>query len=486
MSGPLERVLRNAAWLFGGQVLGAPLSLVVNAVMSRSLGAAAFGELYLCSTLAGFGFLLVDFGQSTVLAGEIAKQRERANELLASAFAWRGAAAVLVSLSSVVGAYAFGFSPPLLAVLCLVLAAFSANSLAGVGQDGIRGLERTDFAAISGVALQLLSVAVTIPILLGGGSLRTMLAAQLACALLGVVVVLIAVARFGLRPRGLNPRSTRLLLSKGWPLVVFSLVLALQPNIDALFLQRYGSEAALGWHAAARKLIGVLAAPANTLIVAMYPTLSRLYVEDRDAYARLGANALGSATLIAVPAALGCFLFPELGISIFSKSSFAPAEDNLRILAGYLALLYFSMPLSSCLVAADKQRQWSLVQLACVVVSALGDGPLVRWFQAQRGNGGLGVCLTSLISEALMVCGGLYLIPRGIVTREWLARIARALVAGAAMWLSARALRGFNAWLVAPIASVAYVVCLIAIGGTDAAQRAAVLQRVRRLVPQLR
>jgi O-antigen/teichoic acid export membrane protein len=224
----------------------------------------------------------------------------------------------------------------------------------------------------------------------------------------------------------------------------------------------------------------VLIYPANALIVALYPTLYRLHAEDRAAYNRLTRNALSNTTLLVVPIALGCFLFPELGVRLFNRDSFGPAEDNLRILSLLILLCYFSMPISSSLVAAGRQRPWAAVQLLCVAVSLVADPLLVPWFQARRGNGGLGVCVSAVLSEVIMVSVGVAMLPSGILDRALGRRLLLAAGAGGAMWLVARLLAGITPWLTAPLSVLGYALCLFASGAIGPSQMRAARAFVRR------
>ena len=475
---PERRVLKNAALLIAAQVVTTPVSVFVNALMARRLGPAEFGHLYLALTFASFGFLLVDWGQSTVLSGEVARDRRRAGELLGSALLWRAGASALVYLAVALAAQLLGYSAGLNQVLALVFLGFCFGALSGACQDTIRGFERTDIAAATAVAWQLLNALVTVPILLLGGGLRAVLLAQAGCALLGVFVISLALRPLGIWPLKLRRETSRALVMKGTPFVLFGLALVLQPNVDAIFLSKLASASVIGWHAAARKLVGVLIYPANALIVALYPTLYRLHAEDPPAYRRLTRNALTNTTVLVVPIALGCFLYPELGVRLFNRDSFGPAEDNLRILSLLILLCYFSMPISSSLVAAGRQRPWAAIQLLCVVVSLVADPILVPWFQARTGNGGLGVCVSAVLSEVLMVGAGIAMLPRGIIDRALGRRLLLAACAGAAMWLVARLLGGITPWLAAPLSALGYGVCLWAIGGLESSQ----IQAVRGLV----
>ncbi len=184
------------------------------------------------------------------------------------------------------------------------------------------------------------------------------------------------------------------------------------------------------WHAAARKLIGILVYPAAALGVAAYPTLCRLYTDNLAAFRKTAADSMHLVTIVVVPVALGCALFPQIGIEIFSATAYGPAQNNLRILALFLLLVYFSVIMGTCITSSGRQVPWTIVQFASVVISAACDPPLIIWFQAHTGNGGLGVCVATVGSEVLMLAGGLYLLPKGILGRAMLRDFGKALLAG--------------------------------------------------------
>ena len=54
--------------------------------------------------------------------------------------------------------------------------------------------------------------------------------------------------------------------------------------------------------------------PVTALIGALYPTLCRLWVEDRQEYNATAQGALRAAFVLTVPVAVGCIMFAELGV----------------------------------------------------------------------------------------------------------------------------------------------------------------------------
>jgi O-antigen/teichoic acid export membrane protein len=315
-----------------------------------------------------------------------------------------------------------------------------------------------------------------VPTLLLGGRLQATLAAQAAAAGLGLAALALALRPLGISGLSVRRAALRQLAGEGSPFLLLGVVLALQTNVDAVMLSRLAPAEAMGWQAAALKLVGVLIFPANALISSLYPTLSRLFVEDRAAYAKTARSGLRGSLFLAVPVALGCAVFPDIGTSLFDRSAFGPAEANLRLLSVYLLLMYVTMTLGCCLSAAGRQRPWAAGQLACVAVSLAIDPLLIPWFQARMGNGGLGVCATLLLSEVLMLALAVALVPRDLLDLALLRSLARAVAAGGGMLAVAHLARGLPVLVAAGLAVAGYAVGLWSVAGEDRAQ----LHRLRK------
>jgi O-antigen/teichoic acid export membrane protein len=253
----------------------------------------------------------------------------------------------------------------------------------------------------------------------------------------------------------------------GAPFVLFALAMTLQPLIDAAYLSKLGSVESIGWYAVARRLVGLLLFPANALIGALYPTLCRLWAEDGDEFVRVARGSIHSVALLVMPMALACGLYPDVGVAIFSKKAFGPAADDLRVLAFFLFLVYFTMPIGTCVLAAAKQRAWSIVQSLCVVVSLVLDPLVTPWFQRRLNNGGLGPCVAAVVSEVIVVICGLWLLPRGVFDAKLRRTLLFAILSGGAMALTARLLASINPFIAAPISFLAYAGGLWAAGEID-------------------
>jgi O-antigen/teichoic acid export membrane protein len=330
------------------------------------------------------------------------------------------------------------------------------------------------------VGQQLLAVVLVFIVLTLGGKLRAALLAQCGAAAIMLLAILPSLRSVGVGMLSVRWAAIKTLFADGTPFVVFGIALALQPNIDALFLSKLAPVEVMGWYAVSRRLVGALLLPATTRIGALYPTLCRLYTTDRPSFERTANGALRSVALLAVPVALACGLFPELGVALFSRVSFQPAEDNLRIFALFVALVYFSMPLGTIILAAGKQRAWGLVQCLCVGMSVVFDPILVPVFQRHTGNGGLGLCVAAVLSEMVMIAFGVALAPKGVFDDKLRRVMAFTLVSGIGMIIAAQLAKPWGAGIAAPLSLLAYASGLWITGTIDKNQVAAIVGAVIR------
>ncbi len=473
-------VARNTLYLTVSQAATVPLAVVINALTARYLGAEAFGYMYLAATFVAFGTLAVDWGHDGVLPAMVARDHSLAGLLLGNSIAWRLSAAVVVYAVMALICVALGYSAELQWALLLTFILAVLNSLIAACKDTIRGFKRADIPAYVHVGQQLLLAILVAPALLLGGRMRTVLMVGSATAAIVLAYILSTLRSVGVGKLSVERTALKALFVGGLPFVFNGVAMALQPLIDAAYLSKLGTLEAVGWFSVARRLVGLLLFPATALIGALYPTLCRLWVSDPADFLRVTRGSLHSVALLVMPIALGCALYPDVGVAIFSKKAFGPAADDLRVLSAFLFLVYFTMPIGVCVLASGKQRAWSIVQSLCIAVSVVLDPILVPWFERRYGNGGLGPCVASVFSEAIVVCLGIWLMPRGVFDAQLRRTLFFALLAGLAMALVARLTHSFSPFVAAPVAVLAYGAVLFMTGEINRTQLAAIKGTVTR------
>jgi O-antigen/teichoic acid export membrane protein len=465
-------VLRNTAYLGLAEVLSGPLSVLLNAFIGRYLGPTKLGHMYFATTLCAAVILFVNWGHHGPLSAEVAIDRTRAGKLLGTSMAFRSLNSVLAFSILVGTGAAFGFDLDRRWAIALVFIGSAFTTLLNACLDVMRGFERTDVAAYTRVGMQLLATGLVIPVLIFGGGLRMTLLVQALVAATALTLMLRSLKGLGVDRLGWDRALVKKLTVDGTPFVFFQLVLVLQPNIDAFYLAQLAPAEVIGWYAVSQRLAGVLLIPATALVGSLYPTLCRLNATNQAGYRQLIRDSVGMVSA----------LYPDIGVSIFGREAFRPAEDTLRFFAIQLFLVYFSMPLGTAIIASGRQRTWTAVQVICLINSLLLAPILIRHFQKTTGNGGAGLPVAAAVSETLMVGVGLWLLPRGLFDRSLLKSLSLAAVAGFGMAGTAYGLRQISevSFLTAPFAVLAYALLLYWTGVIRPEQLAAVQGVLRR------
>ncbi|HYQ16285.1 MAG TPA: oligosaccharide flippase family protein [Polyangiaceae bacterium] len=454
--GNQRALLRNTLYLTMAQAATVPLAVVTNALLGRYLGPESFGHIYLATTLCSFAVLALEWGQQGALPALIARERPRAAAYLGTSLVWRGAMAIVISGVLAVVCQLLGYNG---AQKWAVALSFPVSVLVSSGtafKDTFRGFERTDIPALAHVTQQFLGLLVVVPVLLLGGRLRSVLLVNMAVGALIAVALRVALRSLSLGKLRFERSALKSLFAIGTPFVLFDLAMVLLTNVNANFLAKLSPPEVMGWFSVSQRLIGLLIFPASALIGALYPTLCRLQAEDQPEFARVTRNALYGTSLLAVPAAVGCGIFAEIGVAVFDSAKYAGAIAHLRVMSAFVFLVYLSMPIGTCILAANRQRAWALVQGACVVLSLCCSPFLIPYFQKLNGNGAIGTCVTLVLSEAFVVGCGVALAPRGVFNAELFKSLFLAALSGAAMAVVAWLLKPISLFLAVPAAVVTY------------------------------
>lgn len=451
-----RQLVKNTFFLTAAQAVTIPISVVSNALIGRYLGPEEFGYLYLATTVCAFAILGLEWGLQGATPALVVRDRAKAGTFLGTGLVWRAMSSLVVSGVLAAVCWLLGYNEGARWAVALSFPLAVLNSVGTGFKDTIRGFERTDIPAYAHVAQQLMMVVVLVPVLMLGGELRALLLSQIAVALVTVYYLKRSLRTVGVAKLSYDSSALKALLKLGTPFVVFSLAMVLGPFINGAFLAKLVPPEVIGWYGVSQRLIGLLIFPATSIVNALYPTLCRLHTEDKAEFVRVTRGALYGVALIAIPASVGCGMFPEVGVSIFGAQEFAGANDHLRLMSLFVFLVYFSMPLGIAILASDRQKIWTVVQCICLVVSVAGNPFLVPYFQRTMGNGAMGTCLTLVISEALVVACGIALVPRGLFDRGLGKSLSLGFVAGAAMVAVAYFTKPISIFLAVPASVLTY------------------------------
>jgi O-antigen/teichoic acid export membrane protein len=432
---PLVSILRSWSLLAGGQVIASLISLAMMVIVSRSLGDAAFGRLYLAWSLTVIGGVVVDLGLSQVVTRAVARQPALSGPYL------RRATLVLASLGAgvyilLLGATAvLGYAPEvrlLVAILGLRMVAEAAGQLLAAFFQAHERMLMPSLARVAGSAITLVLV---MPLLAAGYGTAAVAIVMVAGAGLRVVVQAAALRGLpGFKVHAPPPPSWRALIREGIPFMTAAALATLGYKIDVVVLGSMANEATVGWYGAATRTMDAFIVIPLMLTAATFPVLSRLWIDARSEFEATARRTLELLLIVTVPLVVMLLTLADRIIDfLFTLERYAPAVPILQIHAVSLALVFMDHLFVCVLMATGRERTWiKVIGAACVLIPTLNWLLIPAAGQAYE-NGALGAALAKLLTEVFILAAVVRAMPAGIFGAEVVRTAIRAIALGAVL-----------------------------------------------------
>jgi O-antigen/teichoic acid export membrane protein len=462
---PAERpgLARNALYLGIGQVVTTVTTMLLSAVLARTLGATEFGLLYVLTSIANFAYVFVDWGHGTYVTREIARHPERSGEMMGSVLVVRVITALIVCVLAVGVTWALSYDQRTQVLAGLLILAWIPQYLGLTYAWAFRGREQMQYDALIQVVQKTAMLLFAVVCLTLGGRLLALIPMYALAGLATATVAVVSYRRQRFQPLRFSRSTAMELVRDGAPMMAISLAIAVQPYIDANLLYKMTPANVVGWFGAAWVVAGTLVAPATILGATLYPRLSRVALvptEFRDTL-RTGFRPL---LLIGVLGGVGAFLFADFAIGlIYGEQKYGPAANIVQAFAPALMLIYIDMLFGYSILAVGKAGKLAKAKVMSVVVTTAVELALIPYFQTSFGNGGIGVVLAMAAGELVMVASAVFLI-RDIVDRAMFVDFARGLSAGILTIMLFRMLPALPAVVGIPLCIATFVAIAAAVG----------------------
>ncbi len=170
-------------------------------------------------------------------------------------------------------------------------------------------------------------------------------------------------------------------------------------SLDVVILSAFHGEAAVGLYTAARKVVRLGSVAAKCYTTAVFPLLSRWYVQSRPAFDQLNRDTLRILVATMLPAATVVMVFASQIMGLLFKDQYTDAIPVLQVLAWVMLLECLNPFLSHTLFAKGQQHRSMYVAGISLVVNLAAT----MWLAQQWGAVG---AAWGGFAGALVACGG--------------------------------------------------------------------------------
>ena len=350
-----RRAARNAAALAAASVVGRGVQFGWQLALAPWLGVAAYGIYGTVGALMAVGASIANFGMGPILIRDVSRYPERAGKYLTATLVLQTLLALAAYL--VVNGAGLGYSDEIRAYIALAGVSLLVDSLGNLCNDLLLAQERMRLTSAVTVGHIILLVALAALALANGLGLAGVYLATLLAGVVRSALLWLLVRRSGVHPSWPLDRAIAApLLLNSLPLAVSAFLSLTYQHADKFMTTLLIGTTGTGYLTAAFVIIfGVVELLNTTVLLALYPLMSRYYGDGRNPMFGFIVEKLAFFNpLVSLPIALALSIF-DIAVPLFGED-FRPTADVLRILIWFAVVTMIAAVLARGLVIQNRQR----------------------------------------------------------------------------------------------------------------------------------
>ncbi len=369
-----QRAARNATALALSNIVSKGVLFAWQLVLARWLGAEGYGVYGTIGALMAVGAAIPDFGMGLIVIRDVANRPQDANRYLTATLTLQPILAALGYVVLTVAAFLFGYEAELRALLAFAALSLLVDALGNMCHNQLLAVERMVIPAAIATGHVLVLVILAGTALAAGAGLWGLYAATLIAGLLRAAVYWVALLRIGARPQfPVDWGVARGLLIAGWPIAVTSfLALAYQHADKLITTAMIGTEGTGQLTAGFVIVFGVIELLSTTVLVAVFPLMSRTYAggQRRLFEVMLEKLAFFNLTLSLPIAIFTSLLAVPLSAWVFG-ADFTRTADVLQILIWYTVVTMIVNVFAKALLVQNRQRRLMIIRTSGLALNVM-------------------------------------------------------------------------------------------------------------------
>jgi len=351
-----QTIAKNTFWLFFGNISSRLIKAGIIIYAARILGAGEWGVFSYALSLAAFFTVFTDFGISTVITRESAKDLSVQEKYFSTSIVIK----LVMTVASIVIFLALApfiiKQKAVMALLPIIILLVSLDGMRDFAASLSRAWEKMEIEA----AIQIIT---NIAIVIGGlvalsyyGTSYSLSVGYTIGVGIGMLVAFHPFRRYFKNIRQtFDPKLIKPILYASWPIGMLGLMTATMLNTDTIMIGWFRDITDVGYYSAGLRIAQIIFMIPALLGTALFPSLAR-FAHDKDRFTHALERSILALLMIGIPMAIGGALLAKDIIYIvygdqYLAGSFAFAIMSLTFITGFLAPI-----LGNALFALNKER----------------------------------------------------------------------------------------------------------------------------------
>ncbi len=388
-----NRVVKNASWIIGIQIVKSLLGLVISMLTARFLGPSNFGLINYAASIVAFVTPIMYLGLNGVLVQEIVNTPEKEGEILGTSVTMT----FLSSLLCVIGVISFAAAvnrgereTVIVCALYSTLLIFQSLELlnywfqAKLLSKYASGVALFAYAVISGYKIYLLAAHKSIYWFALSNALDYMII---------VIGLFIVYKRLGGGRLRFNLSTARRLWGKSRYYIVSNMMIAIFAQTDRIMLKLMINDAATGYYSAAVACAGMTGFVFTAIIDSFRPLIFDDKKTDEIRYEKDMCRLYGIIIYLSLLQSLVITLFSGLIIKILYGAAYSASINALKLIVWYTTFSYLGSVRNIWILAENRQKYLWIINLSGALANVALNYILIPI------TGIMGAALASLVTQ---------------------------------------------------------------------------------------
>ena len=409
-----RKVAGNTIVQLGGKVVTTISSLILTAIITRSLGLVKYGDYFIILAYGQFFSVFSDFGINIHAVKKLSQDGLAAVEEVASMFSLRLLIAFLVLGIAALLAPLMPYSAIVKEGIYIMLVAIFAQTVNSLFVSVLQARLKMYFAALSEVIGRVSILIFTIIALLLHTGLMGVIVATTIGNLINVVLSYIFANRLLPLRLSTDRAMAVTVLRESIPIGITAVLSYIYFKVDSLILSAVhipgkSNDVEAAIYGSAYKVLELLILIPTILLGNIFPLLAKYVHQDRAQAERLIERSFQVMALVSFPITTIVFMLAHNIMVFVAGAKFAPAAVPLQILSFAVLLTYFNGVFTYTALALEKQRGLIWVYGLAAIGNAISNYVLIPRYSYSAA------AYTTLATE-LFVLVGAWWVSRQLIT----------------------------------------------------------------------
>lgn len=455
-----QRIARNTSVLFVSELITRSLSFFLVIILARYLGDVGLGKYSFIFAFTGIFYIISDFGISTLMARDIAKNKALAKKYIDNLFAFKVILSVFTVLAPTIFILLTDKTFDIKIGVLLAGISTSFGYLAYPFRNVFVAYEKHVYHAIYSIIERAVAFLLGVAVLyLGYGLLNFLIVlviSNFASFIYSYIVVSKKFSKVGFE---IDFAFLKKILKEAMPFWFTTIFITFYFRIDTVMLGFMKGFQATGWYNAAYKIIDALAAIPFIVVLAIYPAMSRFHKVQETFLHLLYKRSFYYLFMLGLPLAIGVTLVADRLILFVYKSAFINSEIALQILIWALMFIFVNYVMGYLLNSIGKQVLFTYSTGFCALLNIALNFLLIPKYSYI--GAGIATAFTEMVNFLVLF----YLTTKSGYTLNLLSLLYKPVLASVPMAIFLFYFRNLHLLVLAPLAVILYFVVLFFING---------------------